>query len=109
MPGVRSVLTPVSGHVISGIASRARAAALATAQIWCGKTGTLADEPPESFHRAPPILVTDTSVALKAYLEENLANEAARVLDAGHGEETTLVAPSLILVEFRHTLDKRRR
>lgn len=51
----------------------------------------------------------DTNVALKAYLEEDLSDEAGVVLDAGRGEETTLVAPSLILAEFRHTLDKRRR
>lgn len=54
-------------------------------------------------------MVVDTNVALKAYLEEDLADEAETVLDIGHGEETALVAPSLILAEFRHTLDKRRR
>ncbi len=57
----------------------------------------------------PDILVVDTNVALKAYLEEDLADEAGAILEAGLSEETTLVAPSLILPEFRHALDKRRR
>lgn len=54
-------------------------------------------------------MVVDTNVALKAYLEEDLSEEAAKVLDVGQSGEATLVAPSLILPEFRHTLDKRRR
>lgn len=54
-------------------------------------------------------MIVDTNVALKAYLEEDLSEEAAKVLDAGQSEEATLVAPSLILPEFRHALDKRRR
>lgn len=51
----------------------------------------------------------DTNVALKAYLEEDLAEEAGAILDAGLSGEAELVAPSLILPEFRHALDKRRR
>ena len=110
--GARSAPTPASGHAGSGHASGARAAASPIAQTWSGKTGTLADPPagpPGEEVSVPEILVVDTNVALKAYLEEDLADEAEAILDAGLSEETTLVAPSLILPEFRHALDKRRR
>ena len=46
---------------------------------------------------------------MKSYLEEDLTDEAEAVLEAGLSEETMLAAPSLILPEFRHALDKRRR
>lgn len=49
----------------------------------------------------------DTSVALKVYLEEDLAEEAQRVLDAGLDGSAELLAPSLILPEFRHALTRR--
>jgi predicted nucleic acid-binding protein len=52
-------------------------------------------------------VVVDTNVALKVYLEENLADEAQRVLDAGRDGEAELLAPTLILLEFRHALTRR--
>jgi predicted nucleic acid-binding protein len=51
--------------------------------------------------------VVDTNVALKVYLEEDLANEAQRVLDAGRDGDAELLAPTLILLEFRHALTRR--
>lgn len=51
----------------------------------------------------------DTNVALKAYLEEDLADEADLVLEAGESGDTTLTAPSIILPEFRHSLVRRNR
>jgi len=51
--------------------------------------------------------VVDTSVALKVYLEEDLADEAQRVLDAGQDGVAELLAPTLILPEFRHALTRR--
>jgi predicted nucleic acid-binding protein len=53
--------------------------------------------------------VVDTNVALKVYLEEDLAEEAQQVLDAGKVGSTDLLAPTLILPEFRHALAKRNR
>jgi predicted nucleic acid-binding protein len=52
-------------------------------------------------------VVVDTNVALKVYLEENLADKAQRVLDAGRDGEAELLAPTLILLEFRHALTRR--
>ena len=51
--------------------------------------------------------MVDTSVALKVYLEEDLADEAQRVLDAGRDGDAELLAPTLILPEFRHALTRR--
>jgi predicted nucleic acid-binding protein len=51
--------------------------------------------------------VVDTNVALKVYLEEDLAEEAQRVLDAGRDGDAELLAPTLILLEFRHALTRR--
>ncbi len=48
-------------------------------------------------------------MALKAYLEEDLAEEALRVLQAGRDGSAELLAPALILPEFRHALTKRNR
>lgn len=53
--------------------------------------------------------MVDTNVALKAYLEEDLAEEALRVLQAGRDGSAELLAPALILPEFRHALTKRNR
>jgi predicted nucleic acid-binding protein len=69
------------------------------------KIATTLTEAPE---RTSPIrLVVDTNVALKAYLEEDLADEAQRVLDAGRDGDAELLAPTLILLEFRHALTRR--
>ena len=46
-------------------------------------------------------------MALKVYLEEDLAEEAQRVLDAGRDGSADLLAPALILPEFRHALTRR--
>lgn len=46
-------------------------------------------------------------MALKVYLEEDLADEAQRVLDAGRYGDAELLAPTLILLEFRHALTRR--
>ena len=46
-------------------------------------------------------------MALKVYLEEDLADEAQRVLDATREGEVELLAPTLILLEFRHALTRR--
>jgi predicted nucleic acid-binding protein len=51
--------------------------------------------------------VVDTNVALNVYLEEDLADEAQRVLDAGRDGDAELLAPTLILPEFRQELTKR--
>ena len=51
----------------------------------------------------------DTNVALTVYLEEDLAEEAQKVLDAARDQAALLLAPSLILPEFRHALTKRNR
>ena len=51
-----------------------------------------------------PILVVDTGVAAKWYLNEDLEEEAARVLDAGSREEIRLVAPDSIAAEFFNVL-----
>ena len=48
-------------------------------------------------------------MALKAYLEEDLAEEAQQVLKAGRDGSAELLAPALILPEFRHALTKRNR
>ena len=48
-------------------------------------------------------------MALKVYLEEDLAEEALRVLQASRDGNAELLAPSLILPEFRHALTKRNR
>ncbi len=48
-------------------------------------------------------------MALKVYLEEDLAEEAQQVLDAGRVGSAKLLAPTLILPEFRHALAKRNR
>ena len=48
-------------------------------------------------------------MALKVYLEEDLAEEALRVLQAGRDGSAELLAPALILPEFRHALTKRNR
>lgn len=53
--------------------------------------------------------MVDTNVALKVYLEEDLAEEAQKVLDAAREQAASLLAPSLILLEFRHALTKRNR
>ena len=58
---------------------------------------------------APVRLVVDTNVALKAYLEEDLAEESQETLDAARDGTAVLLAPDLILLEFRHALDKRSR
>lgn len=50
------------------------------------------------------ILVVDTGVAAKWYLNEDLEEEAARVLDAGEGGEVRLVAPDPIAAEFFNVL-----
>jgi predicted nucleic acid-binding protein len=52
-------------------------------------------------------LVVDTNVALKVYLEEDLADEAQSVLEAGRDGDAELLAPTLILLEFRHALTRR--
>lgn len=102
----------VPGRAESGLGSGVRDAASRTRPDWSGKTGTLVDTPggaaPEVLPE-PRLLVVDTNVALKAYLEEDLSDEAGAILDAGLTGETMLVAPSLILPEFRHALDKRHR
>lgn len=46
-------------------------------------------------------------MALKVYLEEDLAEEAQRVLDAARDGDAELLAPTLILPEFRHALTRR--
>ncbi len=46
-------------------------------------------------------------MALKVYLEEDLTEEAQRVLDAGRDGDAELLAPTLILPEFRHALTRR--
>lgn len=46
-------------------------------------------------------------MALKVYLEEDLTEEAQRVLDAGRDGSAELLAPALILPEFRHALTRR--
>lgn len=46
-------------------------------------------------------------MALKVYLEEDLAEEAQRVLDAGWDGDAELLAPTRILPEFRHALTRR--
>lgn len=46
-------------------------------------------------------------MALKVYLEEDLAEEAQQVLDAGQDRTAELLAPALILPEFRHALTRR--
>ncbi len=46
-------------------------------------------------------------MALKVYLEEDLAEVAQRVLDAGRDGDAELTAPTLILLEFRHALTRR--
>ena len=46
-------------------------------------------------------------MALKVYLEEDLADEAQRVLEAARDGEVELLAPTLILLEFRHALTRR--
>lgn len=100
------------GRAGSGLGSGAKAVASPTRPDWSGKTGTLVDPPgdaPTEVLPDPRLLVVDTNVALKAYLEEDLSDEAGAILDAGLSGEATLVAPSLILPEFRHALDKRRR
>jgi predicted nucleic acid-binding protein len=51
-----------------------------------------------------PILVVDTGVAAKWYLNEDLEEEAARVLDAGGRGEARLVAPDSIGAEFFNVL-----
>jgi len=100
------------GRAGSGLGSGVRGAASPTRPDWSGKTGTLVDPPGGAGPEVPPeprLLVVDTNVALKAYLEEDLSDEAGAILDAGLSGEATLVAPSLILPEFRHALDKRHR
>jgi predicted nucleic acid-binding protein len=51
-----------------------------------------------------PILVVDTGVAAKWYLNEDLEEEAARLLDAGERGEVRLVAPDPIAAEFFNVL-----
>lgn len=46
-------------------------------------------------------------MALKVYLEEYLTEEAQRILDAGRDGTVELLAPTLILLEFRHALTRR--
>lgn len=46
-------------------------------------------------------------MALKVYLEEDLADEAQSVLEAGRDGDAELLAPTLILLEFRHALTRR--
>ncbi len=46
-------------------------------------------------------------MALKVYLEENLTEEAQQILDAGRDGTAELLAPTLILLEFRHALTRR--
>ena len=46
-------------------------------------------------------------MALKVYLEEDLADEAQRVLEVGRDGDAELLAPTLILLEFRHALTRR--
>lgn len=46
-------------------------------------------------------------MALKVSLEEDLAEEAQQVLDAGRDGTAELLAPTLILLEFRHALTRR--
>lgn len=50
------------------------------------------------------ILVVDTGVAAKWYLNEELEGEAARVLDAGSNGDARLVAPDPIGAEFFNVL-----
>ncbi len=52
----------------------------------------------------PQILVVDTGVAAKWYLNEDLEEEAARLLDAGERGEARLVAPDPIAAEFFNVL-----
>lgn len=52
----------------------------------------------------PPILVVDTGVAAKWYLNEEFEEEAARVLDAGDKGEARLVAPDSIGTELFNVL-----
>jgi predicted nucleic acid-binding protein len=53
---------------------------------------------------APQILVVDTGVAAKWYLNEELEEEATRVLDAGSKGSARLVAPDSIAAEFFNVL-----
>lgn len=48
-------------------------------------------------------------MALKVYLEEDLVEEAQQLLDVGKLASAELLAPTLILPEFRHALAKRNR
>jgi predicted nucleic acid-binding protein len=52
----------------------------------------------------PQILVVDTGVAAKWYLNEDLEEEAARVLDAGDRGEARLVAPDSLGAELFNVL-----
>lgn len=56
-----------------------------------------------------PLLVVDTNVAVKAYLEEEFNEEALVVLDAGNYGGADLIAPSHMLPEFWNALSKRNR
>lgn len=89
----------------SAAGSAQQVAASRTPPISYAETATALNETPE---RASPVrLVVGTNVALKVYLEEDLADEAQRVLEAGRDGDAELLAPTLILLEFRHALTRR--
>jgi predicted nucleic acid-binding protein len=57
-----------------------------------------------SDREAPPLLVLDTSVAVKFYLSESLIEEAGQLRTAVDDEELELIAPSTIQPEFWNAL-----
>jgi predicted nucleic acid-binding protein len=68
------------------------------------KTVTALTETPAPT--SPVRLVVDTNVALKVY-PEDLADVAQQILDAGRDGEAEPLAPTLILLGFRHALTRR--
>lgn len=55
----------------------------------------------------PNYLVVDTNVAVKWYLNEDLEDEALKVLEAGERGDVTLLAPDTIEPEFWNVLWQR--
>ena len=56
-----------------------------------------------------PLLVVDASIVAKWYLQEELSEEAARVIEAGARGETRLLAPVLLAAELGNVLWQRYR
>ena len=86
--------TPVNAPARFEAGSLRRAAAYRTPRRSCAKAAiTLTDvrEP-----TSPVRLVVDTNVVLKVYLDENLADEAQGVLDAGRDGEAEPLTSTLI-------------